>query len=177
MAGACDSNAESIVLAVKLFFCKFHRMNSHPDKPHRLPSIFQNYAAPLYFVTFCTAGRKPLLATDSVCEKFRQFAEQALGHGVAFGRYVIMPDHIHCFVRLAPDQKLSITIRLLKRALSSAIDAPMPHWQPGFFDRLLRHSESYSEKWNYVYQNPVRAGLVEAPEDWRFQGEIVVIRY
>ena len=30
----------------------------------------------------------------------------------------------------------------------------------GFFDHLIRHSESYSEKWEYVRQNPVRAGLV-----------------
>jgi putative transposase len=42
---------------------------------------------------------------------------------------------------------------------------------------LLRHGESYSEKWDYVCQNPVRAGLVERAEDWKFQGEVVSIRY
>lgn len=45
-------------------------------------------------------------------------------------------------------------------------------WQDGFFDHLLRSGESYSEKWNYVRMNPVRAGLVERPEDWPFAGEI-----
>lgn len=52
-----------------------------------------------------------------------------------------------------------------------------PHWQEGFFDHLLRTAESYSEKWEYVRMNPVRAGLCEEPEDWRFQGEIVRIEY
>jgi hypothetical protein len=66
---------------------------------------------------------------------------------------------------------------MLKRSLSAGIDTPRPHWQPGFFDHLLRHSESYAEKWNYVHQNPVRAGLTERAEDWKFQGEVTPICY
>jgi hypothetical protein len=37
---------------------------------------------------------------------------------------------------------------------------------------VLRSSESYSGKWNYVFDNPVRAGLVNKAEDWLFGGEI-----
>jgi REP-associated tyrosine transposase len=48
-------------------------------------------------------------------------------------------------------------------------------WQPGFFDHILRTAESYVEKWNYVRENPVRAGLVQTANDWPYQGEIVVI--
>lgn len=48
-------------------------------------------------------------------------------------------------------------------------------WQRGFFDHLLRNSESYTEKWEYVRQNPVRAGLVRHPDDWPYQGEVVAI--
>jgi hypothetical protein len=42
-----------------------------------------------------------------------------------------------------------------------------------FFDHLIRHSESYAEKWEYVRQNPVRARLVKDPDEWPWQGEIV----
>jgi len=52
-----------------------------------------------------------------------------------------------------------------------------PHWQEGFFDHLLRNGESYSQKWEYVRMNPVRAGLCERPEDWRYQGEIIPLRF
>lgn len=45
-------------------------------------------------------------------------------------------------------------------------------WQPEFFDHVLRSSESYSEKWDYVRQNPVRAQLVKGANDWPWQGEI-----
>jgi putative transposase len=49
-------------------------------------------------------------------------------------------------------------------------------WQPGFFDHLLRSSESYSEKWEYVRLNPVRKGLVDRPEEWPYQGQIIPLR-
>jgi REP-associated tyrosine transposase len=42
-------------------------------------------------------------------------------------------------------------------------------WQPGGFDRLLRMSESIHEKWNYIRENPVRAGLVAHWKEWRYQ--------
>jgi hypothetical protein len=48
-------------------------------------------------------------------------------------------------------------------------------WQPGFFDHLLRNTESYGQKWEYVRENPVRAGLVARAEDWPYHGEIVVL--
>ena len=45
-------------------------------------------------------------------------------------------------------------------------------WQEEFFDHVLRSGESYSQKWNYVKENPVRAGLVKNADDWPWQGEI-----
>jgi hypothetical protein len=48
-------------------------------------------------------------------------------------------------------------------------------WQPGFNDHLLRNDESYTQKWEYVFQNPVRAGLVARAEDWPYAGEIIRI--
>ncbi|WP_136081810.1 REP-associated tyrosine transposase [Pontiella desulfatans] len=146
-------------------------MKPQPRKPRRLENLFHSYDSPIYFITFSTFDRKPILATEPAHQKFQAFAEQARDHGAAFGRYVIMPDHIHVFIRISRQNKLGTTVRLLKRSISAAIENPQPHWQPGFFDHVLRHSESYAEKWNYVLQNPARAKLVEKPEDWPYQGE------
>jgi REP element-mobilizing transposase RayT len=38
-------------------------------------------------------------------------------------------------------------------------------WQREFFDHVLRSEESYARKWEYVLQNPVRAGLTTRAED------------
>jgi len=86
-----------------------------------------------------------------------------------------MPDHIHLFVRGGgSDFTLSSWIGGLKRAISVALESPKL-WQPGFFDHILRNDESYPEKWNYVRENPVRAGLVTGADEWAYQGEIVLI--
>ncbi len=45
-------------------------------------------------------------------------------------------------------------------------------WQEEFFDHVLRSTESYSQKWDYVKKNPVRAGLVANASDWPWQGVI-----
>ena len=87
-----------------------------------------------------------------------------------------MPDHLHLFVAFQPETlTVSNWIKSLKNSLSKtlrAMDKPAPHWQEGFFDHVLRSSESYEQKWRYVRDNPVRAGLVSQAEDWPYQGEI-----
>jgi len=91
---------------------------------------------------------------------------------MAVGRYVVMPDHVHLFVQGTLNFVLAQWVRLLKRDLSTVIPIERPHWQKGFFDHL-RNSESYAQKWDYVRENPVRAGLVKQADAWPYQGELV----
>ena len=144
-----------------------------PNRPPRLGRVFQSYDPPLYFVTFNTNKRRKLLANSPVHDALIRFAHDGQQNGIGLGRYVIMPDHVHVFVRGRLDFSLRQWVRLLKRGLSKAISGKPPHWQSGFFDHLIRKSESYSEKWEYVRQNPVRAGLAQNADEWPWQGEIV----
>ena len=67
-------------------------------RPPRLGRLFET--SPLYFVTFCTHLRKPYLARDKVHAAFVAYSERAQREfNIAVGRYVIMPDHVHLFVR------------------------------------------------------------------------------
>ncbi len=154
------------------------------NKPPRLPVVFQKYNPPLYLVSFNLLRRRPLLASEPVHGAFRTFAKRGLEFHVATGRYVLMPDHVHVFVRIGHDMTLRRWESGLKKCLGKALTG-LGHepitipgckiksfWQPGFFDHLLRHNESYAQKWDYVWRNPVRAGLVADPVDWPYQGEI-----
>ena len=155
--------------------------------PPRLPVIFQSYDPPLYLVTFNTLLRRPLLACDEAHQAFREYAERGLAFHAAVGRYVLMPDHVHVFVRIGRDITLwrwesgmkqwlgKVLVRLGHEPTTIPGTKLESFWQPGFFDHLLRHNESYAQKWDYVWRNPVRAGLVTKPEDWPYQGEIHVI--
>ena len=140
----------------------------------RLEMLFTD--TPVYFITACTEKRRKLLADPEVHEVFRTFCQQARERGVLVGRYVLMPDHLHLFVCHPPEALgLSSWMKSLKNSLSKvwrAHGVEAPHWQKGFFDHLIRSNESHAEKWKYVRENPVRAGLVEKAEDWPFAGFI-----
>src|SRR6266571_2695331 len=79
------------------------------------------------------------------------------------------------FVSGDADFVLSKWVAGLKRAISKAVGSRGESWQPTFFVHILRSDESYSEKWEYVYENPVRAGLVKVSDEWKYQGEVVLI--
>jgi len=153
----------------------FESVKRFAKRPPRM-QLFQGIR-PFYFITFNTHQRRNLLVHDTVHAAFRIFAERAHAeHGVAVGRYVLMPDHVHLFVALPEDVRLAPWVKALKAVLGktlSSIGLAQPHWQQGFFDHVLRGGESYSLKWDYVRLNPVRAGLAKCAEDWPYQGEVV----
>ena len=136
---------------------------------------------PVCFVTFCTEGRKAILHHVQVHDAFIQFCKQALQRDIFVGRYILMPEHIHLFVKLPPPaENLSSGIKSLKNFLSKVLNQsghPAPHLQKGFFDHVLRSGESYSEKWLYMVENSIRAGLVKNWTDWPYQGEIHALRF
>lgn len=150
-------------------------------RPLRLEHLFTKLRA-FYFVTFNTSKRARLLAQPEIHHAFREFCRRAHDqHDVAVGRYVLMPDHVHLFVASPPT---GITLSKWIQALRSVLGKELlrlgfqkPHWQEGFFDHVLRSSESYAKKWEYVRMNPVRARLCRKSEDWPYQGEIVRIEY
>ena len=41
-------------------------------------------------------------------------------------------------------------------------------WQHQFWDRFVRNSQEFAERLEYMHYNPVRKGLVEHPEQWRW---------
>jgi putative transposase len=151
-------------------------MNEYPRLPPRLSRIFTSN--PVFLVTFCAYRRRKFLATNSVNAALRDFGTRAYEqYSIAVGRYVIMPDHLHLFVCGPDDFELGRWVGILKQRLGKAVVSPKssPIWQRGFFDHLLRSDESYSQKWNYVRENPVRAGLVSKAADWPYSGELVII--
>src|SRR6266566_4966224 len=93
------------------------------------------------------------------------------------GHYILMPDHVHFFARPEIGARcMADWVQMWKsvssRRIAGALAIKQPIWQTDYFDRYLRSSESYSEKWHYVEQNAVRAGLVETMEAWPYRGTI-----
>jgi REP element-mobilizing transposase RayT len=144
-------------------------------KPQRLEHVFRKYEPPLYFVTFCAAGRASVLATASAHAALVAGGMLGIERGISLGRYVIMPDRVHPFVRRPEEFLLGTWVAGLKRVVAAAVSGGRAFWQRGFFDHLVRNGESYAQKWHYVQQNPVRAGLVASADQWPFHGEVILI--
>jgi hypothetical protein len=86
---------------------------------------------------------------------------------------IAMPDHLHTLVApLDRDASVAAFSKLFKRWFDEeyctnhcrpSVSDGTPvrktwKWQEGCFDRLLRSDESLSDRWEYLRQNPVRAG-------------------
>jgi putative transposase len=68
---------------------------------------------------------------------------------------LLMPDHLHMLVGIPGDANLSNLVRDFKRITAKIAGI---QWQRNFFDHRSRHDESEAEKFEYIRQNPVRAG-------------------
>lgn len=141
--------------------------------PHLAPLEFPSQSI-LIYVTQVVAKRRPLLArreaVDTLIEAWRR-ADHWL-----VGRYAIMPDHLHLFCAPAfwpaPPLKQWMAFWRADATRRWPWIEEKPVWQKDFFDRQLRSCESYAAKWQYLRENPVRAGLVADADAWPWQGKL-----
>ena len=90
---------------------------------------------------------------------------------------VVMPDHVHLLITPLRDGSgwpyaLPAILKLIKGASARSINKLLgtfgPVWQEESFDHVLRSEESFTQKLEYIRQNPVRSGLVQIPEEYRW---------
>jgi putative transposase len=83
-----------------------------------------------------------------------------------------MPDHVHLLLLPASGHRISPLIQALKATTSRKVNAARrlrnQLWQKGFFDRFMRTPKEFLETLDYIHQNPVRKGLVDAAVKWRW---------
>lgn len=79
--------------------------------------------------------------------------------------FLLMPDHVHMIVSFGREHRIEAMVSAWKRYVSAKHGII---WQQGFFEHRLRQHESAQEKFEYIRQNPVRAGLVDDPVKWPF---------
>ena len=174
---------------------------AHLDRrrPAHHPPIERFNEPAIVLVTVCTKDRIPVLACDAVHQICRDMWRVA--DFWRAGRYMIMPDHVHLFCAPGriPMPSLRQWVEFWKSQIARRVAVtyggptsasagradgvePVPPagppgrktsklWQRDFWDTQMRSRAHYDEKWTYVRMNPVRQGLVAAPDEWPFQGE------
>ncbi|MBM4067628.1 MAG: hypothetical protein FJ271_01600 [Planctomycetes bacterium] len=143
-----------------------------PDRKHPAHGILIVASQPtIIFDTVCTKNRGTWLANDSVHDLLRQVWFEASAW--LMGRYIIMPDHIHFFAAATLSEiSYDNWVRYWKSQFSKRHKTAGHDWLVDHWDSRIRSESAYAEKWDYMLQNPVRAGLVARSEDWPYQGVI-----
>ena len=140
-----------------------------------------------HFITFSCFHRRGLLRTVRAREVFLRVLEQTRRRFefVVMG-YVVMPEHVHLLVSEPERGRLSAALQVLKQISSRRLrgtggrrspaqqllfprQEPATHfWQRRYYDFNVRTAKKRIEKLKYMHRNPVKRGLVEKPEDWRW---------
>jgi putative transposase len=84
--------------------------------------------------------------------------------------WVIMPNHVHILILPGADPRQIfhwIKGRTAKEA-NSLLGRAGPFWQHESYDHFVRRRPELDRIVSYIEHNPVAAGFVSHPEDWRF---------
>lgn len=139
-----------------------------------------------YFVTVCTAYRKPILSkithtvgrddlgapyVESYLMPFGKIVERYIRSiseaypGVLVEKYCIMPNHIHLLLMVQTNELRragsSRPTQLLPRIITalkrfSNRDAGEKLWQAGYYEHIIRDENDFLARWQYIDQNPAR---------------------
>src|SRR6185437_14000253 len=101
--------------------------------------------------------------------------------------YVVMPEQVHLLVSEPQGKSLSVVLQVLKQSVARTTRGPgaawealgqqrlwaaeslAPHfWQKRYYDFNVWSAAKEREKLRYMHRNPVKRGLIESPEQWKW---------
>ena len=86
--------------------------------------------------------------------------------------FVVMPDHVHLLITVAADTSIEKAMQFIKGGFSYRLKKEFGDsgevWQRGFSEVRVDDRESFARHRQYIAQNPVKRGLVSAPEDFPY---------
>ncbi len=83
-----------------------------------------------------------------------------------------MPNHVHLVITPATDISLEKSIQFIKGGFSFRAGRELNFrgevWQKGFNQHRIRDASDYRNHVEYIYMNPVKAGLVTHAKEWPY---------
>jgi len=146
-----------------------------PNRLRESPRLkeFDYAGAYVYSLTLVTRGRAPLFRrTDVAPIAEKALARSAEKHGVEVVAYCFMPDHLHLLVTGGEGLRLEAFVHLFKQLAGFEAKKILgtPLWQTSYYDHVLRQDEDIEVVANYIWDNPVQAGLVSDRSDYAYSG-------
>ena len=133
-----------------------------------------DYIGPLVCsLTLVTRQRAPLFLRADLSETCLQCLQQSSERcGVNVNAYCLMADHVHLLVEVPEGISLKAFVQHFKQLSGYALKRKLGFavWQISYYDHILRDSESILDVARYIWDNPVRKGLVSDRGHYPFSG-------
>jgi REP element-mobilizing transposase RayT len=147
----------------------------------------------IYFVTMSVVEWLPVFVSEQTCRILTEslnFCHER--KGLRINAYVIMPTHFHAMVFLHRSDSAALKAALtdlrkftgrrlceycsqfMPRCFSEVFgrsagaDRDRRFWQPTMHPEQIESDSFYSQRLDYLHDNPCRKGLVTRIEHWRF---------
>jgi putative DNA methylase len=112
------------------------------------------------------------LSLPSVAEIILQALQCFNGQRYCLHAWTVMPNHVHALLTPRSGENLSQILHSWKsftaNKANSIIGRTGSFWQREYFDRAVRNEEHFAAAIVYIENNPVKAGMCQAPADWRY---------
>jgi putative transposase len=126
-----------------------------------------------FFVTAVAWERRPFFRSERAAKLFIETLFGYRYRGIfQLYEFVVMPDHFHLLLAPQPTIALERAMQFIKGGYSHRFTketgSRMEIWERSFTNHRIRDWDDYEKHRRYIHSNPVRAKLVELPQDYPY---------
>lgn len=127
-----------------------------------------------YFITMVTFERRLIFDDRKNIALLKSAIDKVkIRHPFLMQGLVILPDHLHCLMKLpSSSSDFSTIIRLIKRQFSTQLSTGSNErgekliWQRRFWEHSIRDEYDWKSHLDYIHYNPIKHGYVCNPNEW-----------
>ena len=126
-----------------------------------------------FFVTTKTSMGRRLLQSERNAMLFIDVLRSYVAAGkFKVHDFVVMPDHVHLLLTVGKDMTVERAMQFIKGGFSYRLKKELGYlgevWQRGYSELRVEDERTFSQHRGYIADNPVKAGLVDSPEEFPY---------
>jgi len=142
---------------------------SKPSRPPPPESI--KAATRTFFITTRAAEGKAVLQSDRMADLFADVLRSHMRDAKFWVHdFVVMRNHVHLLITVDDSMSIEKAMQLIEGNFSYRARKELGFrgeiWQRGFSDVRVRDEESFRKHQQYIYNNPVNAGMARVAEEF-----------
>jgi len=139
---------------------------------HANPSQVLSPSRTFFVTTKTSMGRALLQSERNATLLIDVLRSYVVGRKFQLHDFVVMPDHVHLLITVGGDMTIERAMQFVKGGFSFRLRKESGYlgevWQRGFSEVRVDDRESFLRYRDYIAENPVKAGLVDSPEEFPY---------